>query len=153
MQETTIYCKTCGLYEHNCVELTKEIRRWIPQASVYIQNHPCRVIVCRGILATVINEGDVFSFVQRKMGEQSMSYDIVNHSEKLNTVKVTIGDNDFLIETFDAPTDDGSDKIKFRLTCLFNPKLSEEFDDYASVSNRISNYLWDSVSKKLRLTI
>lgn len=146
MQEIE-FVRTCALYEGNCIKLAEEIRRWLPHASVYVQLNPRRLVVCRGATATVINDGDIFSLVKRHK-EQSFN-DIINHTEKRDTVKVTIGDREFLIETFVAKTVGDTENMKFRLTCLFNPEDSEDFDDYASLSNRINEHLWYIVDKRL----
>ena len=144
----TIYCKTCGLHSENHIKLAEDIRKWIPQATVYIQNNPCRIIVCRGVLATVINDGDVFSFVQRSNGEKSRCHDIVNHSERQYTVKVNINDDEFLIETFVYKVVGDTENVKFRLTCLNEPNLSGDFDDYESVKNRLNAFLWEAVDSR-----
>lgn len=144
-----IFCKTCGLHSGNIVKLAEEIRKWLPHASVYIQMNPRRIVVCRGATATVINDGDVFSLVQRLNFSHGMIHEIVNHSEKMNTVKVTIGDHEFLIETFVAEIVGDTENMKFRLTNLNCPENSEDFDDYASLSNRINEYLWYTVEKRL----
>ena len=146
MQET-VFCRTCSLLPWNHIKLAEDIRTWLPHASVYVQSHPCRIVICRGDTATVINQTDIFSFVQRYSGKTRN--DIVNHSEKRGTLKVTIGDCDFLIETFVAKTVGDTENMKFRLTCLFDPDLSMDFDDYASLSNKLNEYLWDKVSVEL----
>lgn len=150
MQET-IFCRTCSLLDYNAVRLSEDIRKWIPHASVYMQNHPLRIVVCRGAIATVINATDIFSFVHRYSMGKSIP-DIVNHSEKRDTVKVSINGSDFLIETFVAKTVGDTENMKFRLTCLFDPDLSMDFDDYASLSNKLNDYLWNAVDTRL-LTI
>ena len=143
MQET-IFVRTCSLLPWNQLRLAEDPRKWLPHASVYVQNHPLRVVVCNGSIAIVINETDIFSFVKR-----SGVHDIVNHSEKQGKVKVSIGDKDFLIEAFVAKTVGDTENMKFRLTFLFNPEISRDFDDYASLSNELNNYLWDSVNGRL----
>ena len=144
-----IFVKTCGLHSGNIVRLAEELRKWLPHASVYVQMNPRRLVVCRGSTATVINEGDVFSLVQRHNFSHGMINEIVNHTEKRDTVKVTIGDREFLIETFVAEVVGDTENMKFRLTCLNNPEDSEDFDDYASLSNRINEHLWYLVDKRL----
>lgn len=144
MQET-IFVRTCSLLPWNQCRLAEDLRRWLPHASIYVQNHPLRIAVCNGSVAIIINETDIFSFVQRS----GRVHDIINHSEKQNKVKVSIGDKDFLIETFVAKTVGDTENMKFRLTCLFDPELSRDFDDYASLSNELNNYLWDSVDRRL----
>lgn len=147
MQET-IFCKTCSLHEGNLVRLAEEVRKWMPHASVYVQMNPKRIVVCRGAVATVINEGDVFSLVQQFPFGATI-HEIVNHSEKRDNVYVSIENNHFFIETFVAKTVGDTENMKFRLTCLFDPDLSMDFDDYASLSNKLNEYLWDTVDLRL----
>lgn len=147
MQET-IYVKTCCLQNGNSMKLIEEIKKWLPHASVYVQIHPLRAVVCRGAIATVINEGDVFSLVQRHTNGV-LAHDVVNHSEKRDSVRINIGDKDFLIETFIANTVGDTENMKFRLTYLFAPELSRDFDDFASLSNVFIEHLWNDVDKRL----
>lgn len=147
----TVFVKTCGLHEANCTRLADEIALWIRHSSVYVQNNPCRIIVCRDDIATIINEGDVFSFVQK---HNSQAYgvplqDIINHSEKRDTLKVDIGRHHFLIETFVAKKVGDTENMKFRVTDLCNPVLSKDFDDRASLDKELSNCLWSSVYEVL----
>ena len=149
MQET-VFCKTCSLHDGNLVRLAEEIRKWMPHASVYVQMNPKRIVVCRCATATVINEGDVFSFIQIVSPTTgNKHHDIVNHSEKRDSVYVSIENNQFFIETYVAKTVGDTENMKFRLTCLFDPDLSMDFDDYASLSNKLNEYLWDEVSTRL----
>ena len=147
MQET-VFCKTCSLHDGNLIRLSEEIRKWLPYASVYVQMTPKRIVVCRNATATVINEGDVFSLIQ-KTTVGSVHNDIVNHSEKKDTVYVFIENNHFFIETYVAKTIGDTENMKFRLTCLFDPDLSMDFDDYASLSNKLNEYLWNAVDLRL----
>ena len=146
MQET-IFCRTCGLSDHNAIKLYEDIKKWLPHSSVYIQNTPLRIVVCRGAIATVISDGDVFSFVQRH--NEATINDIINHSEKRDTVYISIENRHFLIETYVYKTIGHTDNMKFRLTCLTEPELSQDFDDYASLSNELNNYMWYTVSTRL----
>lgn len=149
MQET-IFCKTCGLTSENYIRVADEIRKWLPFASVYVQSKPFKVVVCRSVIATVINEGDVFSFVQRYSNGEKRN-DVINHSEKRDAVYVAVERNQFLIEVYVATTVGDTENMKFRLTCLTNPEISRDFDDYASLSNELNNYMWDEVSKRLTI--
>lgn len=144
MQET-IFVKTCSLNEGNLIKLADEVREWIPHSNVYVQNEPCRIVVCYNNIATVIKNGDVFSFVQRYKGV--FKNEIVNHSEKRDAVKVSIDYWDFIIESFVYKTVGSTENMKYRLTCLNSPDLSGEFDDYISVMNRLSEFLWEGVSE------
>ena len=147
----TVFVKTCGLHEANCTRLADEIALWIHRSSVYVQNNPCRIIVCRDDIVTIINEGDVFSLVQKHDSQAygSPMHDIINHSEKRYTLKVYIGRHHFLIETFVYNKVVDTENIKFRMTDLCNPELSKDFDDYASLNKELNNYLWASVDEVL----
>lgn len=147
MQET-IFVKTCAFHDGDIIKFNEEIRKWLPYASVYVQMTPRRLVICRGAIATVINEGDVFSLVQRHTNN-GLTHDIINHTEKKSSVFVHIAGRDFLIETFVDKVVGGTENMKFMLVCLTNPELSREFDDYASLSNELNNYIWDAVDKRL----
>lgn len=147
MQETVFY-RTCSLLSYNQCRLANDIRKWLPHASVYVQNHPLRVAICYGSTATIINETDIFSFVQR-YSDNGKVHDIINHSEKQGTVKVSIGKLDFLIETFTSRTVEGTENMRFRLTCLTELDLSGDFDDYEAVKDRLNEFLWEAVEGKL----
>ena len=142
----TIYCSTCALQLGTLMTLAERIRKWLPNASVYVQMNPKRIVVCRDSTCTVINEGDVFSFVQRYDGKQN---DIINHSEKQDTVRVSIGDRDFLIETFVAYECDGTENMKYRLTDLTYPDLSKDFDFYTALKEELNSILWKVVDRRL----
>ena len=144
----TIFCKTCYLHEGSLLRLAEEIRKWLPYASVYVQSHPTRIVVCKGAIATVLNDGNLFSFVQRHTNGEKR-HDIINHSEKRDSVHVSIENRHFLVETYVATTVGDTENMKFRLTCLTYPELSRDFNDYASLSNELNNYMWDEVSKRL----
>mgnify|MGYP003293438053 CR=1 FL=1 len=144
-----IFVHSCSLHDGNFLRVSDDLRKWFPQDSIYARSHPARLIVCRGSIATVINEGDVFSFVRRKDGSGTYRNEIINHSEKRDSVYVSIENNHFFIETFVAKIVGGTENMKFRLVCLSDPDLSMDFDDYASLSNKLNEYLWDAVDLRL----
>ena len=146
MQETE-FVKTLGLSSDTCIKAYEEVRKWLPDASVYVRVDPSRIVVCRNSIATVIEDGDVFSLVQR----EGRMHDIINHSDKRDSVYVAIESKHFLIETFIAKAVDNTEKTKYRLTCLTAPELSRDFDDYASLSNMICYFLWDAILVEKRL--
>ena len=141
----TVFVRTCSLADYNLLTLAEDIRKWIPNSSVYVQNEPCRIVVCYSNIATVINVGDVFSFVQRFKGVYKN--EVINHSEKRETVRVTIDSWDFLIEVFVYKTVGATENMRYRLTCCNDPDLSGEFDDYSSLFNRLSEFMWEGVSE------
>ena len=147
MQET-VFVRTVGIDHRNYIKIAEDLRKWIVGSSVYVQNDPVRLVVmyAGGYCCTVINEGDVISFVQRATGS---SHGIINHSDKKDTVRVTIGSYDFVIETFIYSTVGTTDNMKFRLTCLNEPNLSGEFDDYVAVKERLNEFLLESVVEVL----
>lgn len=146
MQEN-IFVRTVRLYSDNLLFIAKYLRRWLVGSSVYVQNDPARIIVvyAGGSVCTVINEGDVISFMQRATGS---NHYIINHSEKKQCVHVKIGDNSFVIETFVYETVGDTDNMKFRLTCLNEPDLSGTFDDYESVKERLNEFLLEAVDER-----
>ena len=144
-----IFVHSCSLHDGNYLRISDDLRKWFPNGTVYAQSHPPRLVVCRGAIATVINDGDVFSFVRRKDGSGKYRNEIINHSEKRDSVYVAIENQHFLIETYVYKRVGDTENMKFRLTCLTQPEISKEFDDYTSLSNELSNYMWDEVSKGL----
>lgn len=147
MQEN-IYVRTVGLDCRNYIKIAEDLRKWLVGSSVYVQNEPCRIVVVYrgGSACTVINEGDVFSFMQRATGSNRY---IINHSEKQETVRVKISSYDFIIEAFVYTTVGTTENMKFRLTCLNEPDLSGEFDDYEALKERLNEFLWEAVDVRL----
>lgn len=145
MQEN-IFVRTVGLDSNNLVKIAKDLKNWLWYADVYVQNDPIRIVVICKEYCTVINEGDVFSFMQNtKIG---MKY-VINHSEKQETVKVKISTYDFIIETFVYETVGTTENRKFKLICLTDPDLSGEFDDYEALKERLNEFLWEAVDGRL----
>ena len=141
MQEN-IYVRTVGLDCHNYIKIANDLRKWLTDSTVYVQNDPVRITaICDGY-GVVINEGDVFSFMQKATGKKHY---IINHSEKRNTVRVKISSYDFIIETFVSSTVGSTENMKFRLTCLNEIDLSGEFDDYEALKNRLNEFLREAV--------
>lgn len=145
MQETT-YVRTVALNRTNSTIIAQNIQDWIRRSSVFVQNEPTRIVVCYDNVATVINEGDVFSFTKNELNGKHY---IVNHSEKRNTVRVKIGDNEFAVEAFTYKILGSTENMKFRLTCLNEPNLSGEFDDYVTLRNRLNEFLWEALDRGL----
>lgn len=143
MFTNSIFVRTVGLSRDNCIKLANDIKEWVGYANVYIQNNPCRIIVCYTGFCTVIKEGDVFSFMQEDSPRNKKHY-IRNHSEKLDTVYVEINSHGFIIETYKF-----EDSYKFRLTDLDKPGLSESFNTYAEVQNRLNEFLQEAVQRRL----
>lgn len=144
MQEN-IYVRTVALDCRNYIKIAEDIRKWVSSSTVYVQNDPVRIVVVYGEYCTVINEGDVFSFMQKSSGRKHY---INNHSEKHDTVRVKISSYDFIIETFVYETVGSTENMKFRLTCLNEPDLSGEFDDYEAVKDRLNEFLWEAVDAR-----
>lgn len=144
MQEN-IYVRTVALDCRNYIKIAEDIRKWLSSSTVYVQNDPVRIVVVFAEYCTVINEGDVFSFMQKSSGRKHY---IINHSEKHDTVRVRISSYDFIIETFVYETVGTTENMKFRLTCLNEPDLSGEFDDYEAVKERLNEFLWEAVDAR-----
>lgn len=149
MQET-VYVRTVGVDNRNFMRVAEDIREWLIDSTVYVQQSPARIIVIHqgGSVCTVINEGDVISLTKRGSGS---THKIVNHTEKRDAVKVKIGSLDFIIETFVAEVVGTTENMKFRLTCLTDINLSGEFDDYESVKERLNEFLWEAVESGLMI--
>lgn len=141
MQEN-VYVRTVGLDCHNYIKIANDLRKWLTDSTVYVQNDPVRIVVIYADCGVVINEGDVFSFMQKATGRKHY---IVNHSEKRDTVRVKISSYDFIIETFVYSTVGSTENMKFRLTCLNEIDLSGEFDDYEALKNRLNEFLREAV--------
>lgn len=146
MQEN-IFVRTVGLDSDNLLPIAEDLRKWLVGSSVYVQTDPARLVVvyAGGSVCTVINEGDIISFMKRATGS---NHYIINHTEKKQCVHVKIGDNSFVIETFVYETVGNTDNMKFRLTCLNEPDLSGTFDDYESVKERLNEFLFEAVDER-----
>ena len=147
MQEN-IYVRTVGLDCRNYIKIANDLRKWLTGSTVYVQNDPVRIVVVYAECCTVINEGDVFSFMQKATGRKHY---IVNHSEKQEAVRVKISSYDFIIEAFVYATVGSTENMKFRLTCLNEIDLSGEFDDYEALKDRLNEFLWEAVDAKVMM--
>ena len=150
----TIYCRTVGLDSRNILAIAKDITSWLDayKPKVFVQNDPCRLVVVYNDVCTVINEGDIFSFIEREGDidiHRMKQHFIENHTEKRKTVHVQIQENLFVIESFVFCKCGDTENMKFRLTCLNEPDLSETYDDYAGVKKRLEEFLWQSCDEVL----
>ena len=69
MQEN-IFVRTVGLDSDNLLPIAEDLRKWLVGSSVYVQADLARlaVVYAGGSVCTVINKGDIISFMKRATG-------------------------------------------------------------------------------------
>ena len=134
-----IYVKTTSLDRVNFQRAFNDCKEWLNDCKVYLVKNPLKIVVIGVNKCTIINEGDVFSLIQKQVNRK---HDIEKHSGNKNPVWVSIRNLNFIIETTV-----GEEALTFRLTCLDEPDLSGVFNDYDSLRDRLNEFLEESIEE------